>query len=43
MDEKSPEEVADVIQYLCEKFSDDNYSGILVYYESNNDNANPKG
>ena len=43
MDEKSPEEVADVIRFLCEKFSDDNYSGILVYYESNNDNANPKG
>lgn len=33
MDDKSPEDVADVIQFLCEKFSKDNYTGILVYYE----------
>ena len=33
MDDKSPEDVADVIQFLCEKFSKDNYSGILVYNE----------
>lgn len=33
MDDKSPEEVADVIQFLCEKFSKDNYTGILVYNE----------
>ena len=31
MDDKSPEDVADVIQFLCEKFSKDNYTGILVY------------
>lgn len=31
MDDKSPEDVADVIQFLCEKFSQDNYTGILVY------------
>lgn len=36
MDDKSPEEVADAIRFLCDKFSDDNYSGILVYYEPNN-------
>lgn len=30
MDDKSPEDVADVIQFLCEKFSKDNYSGILI-------------
>ena len=36
LDDKSPEVVADVIQFLCEKFSNDNYSGILVYYESEN-------
>ena len=33
MDDKSPEDVADVIQFLCEKFSKDNYSGILIYNE----------
>ena len=33
MDDKSPEEVADVIQFLCEKFSKDNYTGIIVYNE----------
>ena len=30
MDDKSPEDVADVIQFLCEKFSKDNYMGILI-------------
>lgn len=33
MDDKSPEDVLDVILFLCEKFSKDNYSAILVYYE----------
>lgn len=33
MDDKSPEDVADVIQFLCEKFSKDNYTGILIYNE----------
>lgn len=33
MDGKSPEDVIDVILFLCEKFSKDNYSAILVYYE----------
>ena len=33
MDDKSPEDVADVIQFLCEKFSQDNYTGILVYVD----------
>lgn len=33
MDDKTPEEVLDVILFLCEKFSKDNYSAILVYYE----------
>lgn len=33
MDDKSPEDVADVIEFLCEKFSKDNYTGILVYNE----------
>lgn len=32
-DNKKPEEIIDVIQFLCEKFSKDNYSGILVFYE----------
>jgi len=31
MDDKSPEDVIDVIKFLCEKFSKDNYTGILVY------------
>ena len=32
MDDKSPEEVADVIKFLCENGrSQDNYTGILVY------------
>ena len=34
IDDKSPEKVADVIKFLCEKFSNDNYSGILVYYNT---------
>ncbi len=33
MDDKSPEDVIDVILFLCEKFSKDNYTAILVYYE----------
>lgn len=33
MGDKSPEDVIDVILFLCEKFSKDNYSAILVYYE----------
>ena len=34
MDDKSPEEVVDVIKFLCENGrSQDNYTGILVYYE----------
>ena len=37
MDDKSPEEMADANQFLCEKFSVDNYTGILLYYESDND------
>ena len=33
MDDKSPEEVADVLEFLCERSSRDNYTGILVYNE----------
>lgn len=33
MDDKSPENIIDVILFLCEKFSKDNYTAILVYYE----------
>lgn len=33
MDDKSPEDVVDVILFLCEKFSKDNYTAILAYYE----------
>ena len=33
MDDKSPEDIIDVILFLCEKFSKDNYTTILVYYE----------
>lgn len=34
MDEKSPEEILDVIAFLCENGrSQDNYTGILVFYE----------
>jgi protein phosphatase len=33
IDDKSPEDVIDVILFLCEKSSKDNYSAILVYYE----------
>jgi len=33
MADKSPEDVADIIQFFCEKFSKDNYSGILIYNE----------
>lgn len=33
MDDKSPEDIIDVILFLCEKFSKDNYTAILAYYE----------
>ena len=33
MDDKAPEEIADVIQFLCERNSQDNYTGILVVNE----------
>lgn len=33
MMDKTPEDVLDIILFLCEKFSKDNYSAILVYYE----------
>lgn len=34
MDDKSPEEVVDIVKYLCEKSNmPDNYSGILVFNE----------
>ena len=33
MADKTPEDVADIIQFFCEKFSKDNYSGILIYNE----------
>lgn len=33
MADKSPKDVADIIQFFCEKFSKDNYSGILIYNE----------
>lgn len=34
MDDKSPEEVVDVVKFLCEKSkTPDNYSGILVFVE----------
>lgn len=34
MDDKSPEEVVDIVKYLCEKSNTpDNYSGILVFNE----------
>lgn len=33
MADKSPEDVADIIQFFCEKFSKDNYSGILIFNE----------
>ena len=33
MDDKSPEDVIDVILFLCEKFIKDNYTAILAYYE----------
>lgn len=34
MDDKSPEEMADIVKFLCEKSnSPDNYSGILVFNE----------
>jgi hypothetical protein len=34
VDDKSPEEVVDVVKFLCEKSNTpDNYSGILVFVE----------
>ena len=33
MDNKSPEEILDVFDFLCEKNGDDNYSAILVFIE----------
>ena len=33
MVDKSPEDVVDIIKFLCENFSKDNYTGILVYNE----------
>ena len=30
MDDRTPEEIADVIKFLCEKESQDNYSGIII-------------
>lgn len=33
MDDKSPEDIIDVILFLCEKFCKDNYTAILVYCE----------
>lgn len=32
-DDKSPEEILDVFAFLCEKNSDDNYTGILISIE----------
>ena len=32
-DEKPLEEVVDVIKFMCEKFSTDNYTGILAVME----------
>ncbi len=33
LDDKTPEEIVDVIEFLAECGSQDNYSGCLVYYE----------
>ena len=33
MDDKTPEEILDVYDFLCEKNGDDNYTGILVEIE----------
>ena len=33
LDDKTPEEIVDVIEFLAERGSQDNYSGCLVYYE----------
>lgn len=33
MDDKTPEEIADIIEFLCERSSQDNYTGIVVYNE----------
>lgn len=33
MDDKTPEDIADVIKFLCERNSQDNYTGIVVFSE----------
>jgi protein phosphatase len=33
MDEKTPEEILDVLDFLCEKHGDDNYTAILAFVE----------
>lgn len=33
MDEKTPEEILDVLDFLCEKHGDDNYTAILAIVE----------
>lgn len=33
MDDKSPDEILDVLDFLCEKNGDDNYSAILAFVE----------
>lgn len=33
MDDKTPEEIADVLSFLAERSSQDNFTGIVVYYE----------
>ena len=33
MDDKSPEEILDVFDFLCEKSGDDNYSAIMAFVE----------
>ncbi len=37
MDDKPLEDVVDVIKFLCEKFSDDNYTGVLVQVDQTSD------
>ena len=33
MDDKRPEEILDVFDFLCEKSGDDNYTGIMIYID----------
>lgn len=33
MDDKTPEEIADVLSFLAERSSQDNFTGIVVFYE----------